>query len=70
MIPFNAKIEGSDDIKNYGEYLYTNAGESILSWIFEGAQKVIALDYNIPVRHACRMQLMNTGTKRLVWPFS
>ena len=49
VIPFNAKIEGSDDIKNYGEYLYNNAGESILSWIIEGAQKVIALDYNIPV---------------------
>lgn len=49
VIPFNAKIEGSNDIKNYGEYLYNNAGESILSWIIEGAQKVIALDYNIPV---------------------
>jgi putative DNA primase/helicase len=49
VIPFNAKIEGSDDIKNYGEYLYNNAGESILAWIIEGAQKVIALDYNIPV---------------------
>lgn len=49
VIPFNAKIEGSDDIKNYGEYLYNNAGESILSWIIEGAQKVIELDYNIPV---------------------
>jgi putative DNA primase/helicase len=49
VIPFNAKIEGSDDIKNYGEYLYNNAGESILAWIIEGAQKVIALDYNIPI---------------------
>ena len=49
MIPFNAKIEGKADIKNYGEYLYENAGESILAWIIEGAKKVIALDYQIPV---------------------
>lgn len=39
MIPFNAKIEGKADIKNYGEYLYENAGESILAWIIEGAKK-------------------------------
>ncbi|NJP41646.1 DNA primase [Oscillospiraceae bacterium HV4-5-C5C] len=49
VIPFNAKIEGSGDIKNYGEYLYNNAGESILAWVIEGARKVIALDYKIPV---------------------
>jgi P4 family phage/plasmid primase-like protien len=45
VIPFNAKIEGKSDIKNYGDYLYQNAGESILSWIIEGAKKVIDLDY-------------------------
>jgi len=49
VIPFGAKIEGNTDIKNYGEYLYENAGESILVWIIEGAKKVIALDYQIPV---------------------
>lgn len=49
VIPFDAKIEGSSDIKNYGEYLYQNAGESILAWVIEGARKVIALDYKIPV---------------------
>ena len=49
VIPFDAKIEGSSDIKNYGEYLYQNAGESILAWIIDGAKKVIALDYKIPV---------------------
>lgn len=49
VIPFDAKIEGSSDIKNYGEYLYQNAGESILAWVIEGAKKVIALDYKIPV---------------------
>ena len=49
VIPFNAKIDGSSDIKNYSEYLYNNAGESILAWIIEGARQVIELDYQIPV---------------------
>lgn len=41
VIPFNAKIEGKSDIKNYSEHLYANAGDSILAWIIEGAKKVI-----------------------------
>ena len=49
VIPFNAKITGKSDIKNYGEYLFDNAGESILAWVIEGARKVIELDYQIPV---------------------
>jgi putative DNA primase/helicase len=49
VIPFDAKIEGAGDKKNYAEYLYANAGESILAWVIEGAKKVIALDYQIPV---------------------
>ena len=49
VIPFYAKITGKSDIKNYGEYLYDNAGDSILAWVIEGAMKVIALDYQIPV---------------------
>ena len=49
VIPFNAKITGKSDIKNYSEYLYDNAGESILAWVIEGARKVIALEYQIPV---------------------
>lgn len=49
VIPFSAKIPESSDIKNYGDYLYENAGESILAWIIEGAEKVIAMDYKLPV---------------------
>lgn len=49
VIPFDAKIEGAGDKKNYAEYLYSNAGESILAWVIEGAKKVIELDYKIPV---------------------
>jgi len=49
VIPFNAKIEGEGDIKNYAEYLYANAGESILAWVIEGAKKVIDIDFKIPL---------------------
>lgn len=47
VIPFDAKIEDSDDIKDYCNHLYENAGESILSWIIEGSRKVIEADYKI-----------------------
>jgi phage/plasmid-associated DNA primase len=48
VIPFSAKITGKSDIKNYGEYLYDNAGESILAWVDRRCEKVIALEYQIP----------------------
>lgn len=41
VIPFNAKIKGKSDIKNYGDYLFENAGQYILTWIIEGAEKAI-----------------------------
>lgn len=47
VIPFNAKIEGSEDVKNYADYLFENAGDAILMWIIEGAKKVIADCYKI-----------------------
>ena len=47
VIPFDAKIEGSADIKNYADYLYENAGGAILTWVIEGARKVIADNYKI-----------------------
>lgn len=49
VIPFNAKIEGDNDIKNYAEYLIEHAGESILSWIIEGAEKIISQNYKLNV---------------------
>lgn len=45
VIPFNAKITGSSDIKNYTDYLFDNAGGYIMSWIIEGAKKAIAADF-------------------------
>lgn len=49
VIPFNAKIEGNSDIKNYADWLVTNAGEAIMKWVIEGAYKVINLGYKFSV---------------------
>ena len=47
VIPFNAKIEGKADIKNYSDFLFKTAGGTVLQWIIEGAKRVIASDYKI-----------------------
>lgn len=47
VVPFNAKIQGNDDIKNYADYLYDNAGPAILAWTIEGAEKVINANFHI-----------------------
>ena len=47
VIPFNAKITGKSDVKNYADYLYDKAGSAILTWIIEGAKRVIDKDYHI-----------------------
>lgn len=47
VIPFNAKIQGSGDIKNYADYLYENAAPAIMKWIIEGAEKVTRNDHKV-----------------------
>ena len=47
VIPFHAKITGSDDKKNYTQYLVDNAGGAVLSWLIEGAKKVIEAEFII-----------------------
>lgn len=47
VIPFNAKIEGKSDIKNYADHLFEKAGGAILKWIMAGAKRVIAKKYDI-----------------------
>ena len=47
VIPFHAKIQGNTDIKNYAQYLADHAGGAVLSWLMEGARKVIAANYQI-----------------------
>lgn len=49
VIPFLATIEGNKDIKNYADYLFENAGGAILQWVIDGAKKVIAADYKLPL---------------------
>lgn len=51
VIPFLATIEGNKDVKNYADYLFENAGGAVLKWILEGARKVIAADYKLPLPH-------------------
>lgn len=45
VIPFNAKIVGDSDIKNYADYLYEKAGGYILKWVIEGAKKAIDAEF-------------------------
>ena len=47
VIPYTRKLTGKDDIKNYADYLYENAGEYILSWLIEGARQVIKDKFKI-----------------------
>lgn len=47
VIPFNAKITGKSDIKNYSDYLFENAGPAIMSWIIEGAKSAIEKAFKI-----------------------
>lgn len=46
VIPFNAKITGKSDIKNFADHLYNESGPAILSWIIEGAEKAIASGFH------------------------
>ena len=47
VIPFKAQIGSKQDIKNYSDYLFKNAGGAILKWIIEGAYKVIRKDFKL-----------------------
>ena len=49
VIPFLAKIEGSNDIKNYGKYLLDHASPYVLKWIIEGAKKAIDSGFKFPM---------------------
>ena len=47
VIPFQAKIQGNSDIKNYTDYLVENAGPAVMGWIIEGAQKAISAGFHL-----------------------
>jgi len=66
VIPFNAKIEGKSDIKNYADYLYRNAGGYILKWIMEGAKDVIQQDFK-PQKPPCVEKAIAEYRKQNDW---
>ena len=47
VIPFNAVFEGKSDVKNYADFLYENAGPAVLTWIIEGARRIISKDFHL-----------------------
>lgn len=49
VIPFNAKITGKSDVKNFADHLYDNAAPAIMSWIIEGAEKAIKANFKTKV---------------------
>lgn len=49
VIPFNAKITGGSDRKNYADYLVENAAPFIMAWIIEGAKKAYGNHFRIPL---------------------
>lgn len=48
VIPFHAKIEGNADVKNYADFLVSEAAPAIMAWIIEGAKKAIGRNFHIP----------------------
>lgn len=49
VIPFNAKITGGGDQKNYADHLVENAAPFITAWIIEGAKKAAEKHFRIPL---------------------
>ena len=47
VIPFQAKIEGKADRKNFAKDLLDQAGGAILSWMIEGAEKIIRSEFHL-----------------------
>lgn len=47
VIPFNATIDGTSDVKNYADYLFEHAGGAILAWIMAGARLIHTDDYHL-----------------------
>ncbi len=54
VIPFNARISGKKDIRNYSKYLVAHAAPAIMKWIIEGAEKAIRDDYRLQMPRCVR----------------
>ena len=57
VIPFNAKISGNSDIKNYADYLYENAGEAIMQWMIEGAKMAIDMGFRFELPRVVQLAI-------------
>jgi len=66
VIPFDAVIEGNSDTKNYSDYLFEQAGPAVLSWVIEGAQKVIQSGFHLP-KPACVANAVNAYRDNNDW---
>lgn len=58
LIPFNARFSGDNEIKNYEEYLFNNAGGAILKWMVEGSKKCIDNDFKLHIT-TCKIEKIN-----------
>jgi putative DNA primase/helicase len=47
LIPFNAKIDTKQEVKNYADVLAREAGPAILEWIIEGAANYISTGHKL-----------------------
>ena len=47
LIPFNAIIQDNQDIKNYSDFLFKNAGSAVLQWIIDGAKRIITKEFKL-----------------------
>lgn len=47
VIPFNNKLTGTGDVKNFSDTLIEQSGEYIMYWIIEGAKNIIANKFNL-----------------------
>lgn len=47
VIPFEAKIQGASDVKNYADVLYEQAGPAVLAWVMEGARLIHEEGYRL-----------------------
>lgn len=61
VIPFHARIEGAGDVKNYADFLVSEASPAVMAWIIEGAKKAIDRNFHIPALPAWKKPSNRTG---------
>ena len=66
VVPFNAKIEGDGDVKNYADFLFENAGPAILAWMIEGAREMIDSEFRL-VAPECVSEATETYRENSDW---